>query len=444
MKLSCCRTLVTTARACVSEVSLARKRLHGLFRRPDIFLRFLEDESGSYLMMAAIMMPTLVGLIGLGTDYGLWIHTRQKMQNAADSAAYSAALAVTGAGGDAITQAYAMASSFGLSDGFNGVTISVNKPPTSGPNMSTAGAIEVIIRQPQARLFSVLLSSQSLVVKSRAVAIPGVNGTGCVVALNKAASSAINVQGTADIALTGCALYDDSSNSSALNVGGSGTIKAQDIYVVGGINGNVTASGSVVTGASSIADPYSDVSMGSFSGCDQINMSAKNTLTLSPGVYCKGLSLNAGANVTLKPGVYYFDQGSLTVNGGATLTGTGVTLVFTSSTGSNYADATINGGATINLTAPTTGGTAGIVILGDKNMPTGTVFKFNGGSSQIMTGAIDLPKAAVQFAGGSNSGQACTQLIADTITFTGNSQFAINCTGTGTKPLGNAVATLVE
>lgn len=54
------------------------------------------------------------------------------------------------------------------------------------------------------------------------------------------------------------------------------------------------------------------------------------------------------------------------MNGSATLTGTGVTLVFTSS-GNNYASATINGGATVNLTAPATGSTAGIVLFGDRN-----------------------------------------------------------------------------
>jgi hypothetical protein len=41
---------------------------------------------------------------------------------------------------------------------------------------------------------------------------------------------------------------------------------------------------------------------------------------------------NSGsANVTLNPGIYYLDGGSLTVNAGTTLTGTGVTLVFTGS-----------------------------------------------------------------------------------------------------------------
>jgi hypothetical protein len=45
------------------------------------------------------------------------------------------------------------------------------------------------------------------------------------------------------------------------------------------------------------------------------------------------------------------------VNGGASLTGNGVTLVFTSSSGHNYASARISGNATIDLTAPTSGPT---------------------------------------------------------------------------------------
>src|SRR5262249_5948139 len=148
-------------------------------------------------------------------------------------------------------------------------------------------------------------------------------------------------------------------------------------------------------------------------------------------------------NVTLQPGIYYIDQGSFSVNGGATVTGNGVTIVFTSSTGSNYADATINGGATVNITAPTTGPTAGIAIFGDRNMPTGTPFKFNGGASQIFTGAIYVPKGDVQFAGGANTSKACTQLVGDKVTFTGNASFAINCSGTGTKSIASA-ATIVE
>jgi hypothetical protein len=122
-----------------------------------------------------------------------------------------------------------------------------------------------------------------------------------------------------------------------------------------------------------------------------------------------------------------------------------VTLVFTSSKGSNYATATINGGATVNLSAPTSGPLAGIVMFGDRSMPVGTTFKLDGGSTQEISGAVYLPKAATEYAGGANTAiPTCTQLISDTITFTGSSNFAINCGSQGTKPIGSMTARLVE
>src|SRR5262249_4613288 len=156
-------------------------------------------------------------------------------------------------------------------------------------------------------------------------------------------------------------------------------------------------------GVTPASDPYANVPDPSFSGCNQNNFSSHDTITINPGVYCGGIQLNAGANVTLNPGTYYIDRGTLQVNGSATLTGNGVTLVFTSSTGSNYATATINGDASVNLTAPSSGPTAGIVMFGDRHMPVDTTFKFNGGSSQNFTGAIYVPKGAVNFAGGANT-----------------------------------------
>jgi hypothetical protein len=126
------------------------------------------------------------------------------------------------------------------------------------------------------------------------------------------------------------------------------------------------------------------------------------------------------------------------------LIGNGVTIVFTSSTGSHYGTAKITGGATVSLTAPTTGPTAGIVFFQDRNAPPGLPFKLGGGSAQNFGGALYLPKANVTFAGGSGTAvSGCTQLIADTISFSGASNFALNCDGSGIKPLGSA-ATLIE
>jgi hypothetical protein len=192
------------------------------------------------------------------------------------------------------------------------------------------------------------------------------------------------------------------------------------------------------------ADPYANASFPSFFGCKQTNLTVKSTMTIDQGVYCGGMTVNAGATLTLNPGIYYLDQGSLSVAGNATLSGRGVTLVFTSSTGSNWANAAINSNAIIDLTAPTSGLTAGIVLFGDRNMSVGTSFKLNGGGSQSFGGAIYLPKAALTFTGGASTGSGCTQIIANTISFTGSSSLTINCSGFATKSIGSATATLAE
>lgn len=415
--------------------------------------RFGHDNGGAYAMLTAILMPVIIGGLGLGTETGLWYFKHLSMQAAADSAAMSAAVAYT-AGGAAPniwrTEAKGVAARYGFVNGANGTIVTPNMPPKSGPHQTTPGAVEVIISQPQARIFSALWTTSLIPVSARSVAVAPSNGTGCVLTLNGTASGAVTAQGNSAMSLNGCSLYNNSNSSSALTAGGASTLSALTVNVVGGISGSshITTSNDdgVMTGSSPASDPYAEVSSDSFSGCMQSRFSARKTQTINPGVYCNGMTLNAGAVVTLNPGIYYIDQGSLTVNGGATLQGTGVTIVLTSSTGSNYATATINGGATVNLTAPTSGPTAGIAIYGDRNMPAGTALKFTGGSSQIIGGAIYAPTAAVSFSGnsGAGSGTGCMQLIAGTVTFTGTAGFAINCSGYGTTSIGAVGLSLVE
>jgi hypothetical protein len=231
-----------------------------------------------------------------------------------------------------------------------------------------------------------------------------------------------------------------------MTVGGSAKLSALSVGVVGGISGTagITTTEGISSPVAPTPDPYSKTDVPFFSGCAAHNYSSKKTETINPGVYCGGMQLNAGADVTLNPGIYYIDGGDFSVNGGATIRGKAVTLIFTSSTKANWPTATINGGATVNLTPPTGSDFAGIVMFGDRSMPVGTSFKLNGGSSQYLGGAIYFPAGDVTFAGGTGTSTSCSQLIADTLTFTGVSNFAINCAGYGTKPLGPAGVRLVS
>jgi hypothetical protein len=283
------------------------------------------------------------------------------------------------------------------------------------------------------------------VISARSVALAN-EATGCVLSLNPSARSATALSGGAVVKLNGCSLYDNSSDANALTLGGSAKLTADSVGVVGGITGeaDITAMQGINKGSAPISDPYANSSFPAPSGCAKHNYTAKAEVTLSPGVYCGGMSLNAGANVTLSPGIYYIDGGDFTVRGGATITGTGVTMVFTSTSGNSWPTATINGSAIVNLTAPTSGPTAGIVMFGDRNMTEGTSFRFEGGAGQSLTGAVYIPKGDLKFAGGVSTGKGCTQLVGSTLTFTGNSDLQINCASAGTKQLGPPTAVLVE
>jgi hypothetical protein len=141
--------------------------------------------------------------------------------------------------------------------------------------------------------------------------------------------------------------------------------------------------------------------------------------------------------------VYYLDGANLSVAGNATITGSGVTLVFTGS-GSNWGTASIGSNANIDLTAPSSGPTKGIVMYGSRDMPAGTAFNLTGGATQSFNGAIYLPKANLSFSGGNGASTSCTKIIADTLTFTGTSNLQVNCSALGTATIGAQTAQLIE
>ena len=409
--------------------------------------RFCRNNAGNYAIVTALLAPVLIGSAGLATEGGLWMYVHQSLQGAADSAALSAAtLYGLNINGNLDTQAQSVVATYGYVVGNSGTTVTVHRPPATGAYAGNNKAIEVIATTQQARLLSSIFSAGVVTLTGRAVALPGNAGTGCVLSLNPAAAGGVTSKGNSAITLTQCSVYDDSNDTSALVNGGTATIDALSVNVVGQISGGsgITTTQGVNVGISPITDPYANVVMPTPVGCDYNNKTYKTTVTIDPGVYCNGIQLNAGAVVTMNPGVYFIDRGSLQMAGGSTLQGTGVTIIFTSSTGNNYADATINGGATLAITAPTTGPLAGIAMFGDRNMPISTTFKFNGGDNQVLGGAVYVPHGTLQYAGGNNANTNCTQVIADTVTFVGNSLLKINCAGSGTRPIGTSVASLVE
>jgi Flp pilus assembly protein TadG len=157
---------------------------------------FLGDQSGSYVLVLALMMPVLVGTAGLGTEVVWWLYKHKNMQSAADSGAVSAATA----GSNLVVQANSVTASYGYANGVNNVTVTVNQPPSKGNYTSTPQPIEVIVTQSEPRMLSSLFGSGPVIISARAVAVPN-SGTGCVLGLDPTASSTVAVSGSNNLNL---------------------------------------------------------------------------------------------------------------------------------------------------------------------------------------------------------------------------------------------------
>jgi Flp pilus assembly protein TadG len=405
-----------------------------------LLVRLLRDEAGSYLIYMTLLMPVLIGVAGLGTEGGLVLYTHQTLQGAADSAAVSAAKAyalnpsITPAG--LLTQAEAITATYGFVDGTNGVTITVNNPPTMGPYTANSNAIEVTVRKSHTALFSILARLSQINISSSAVAIAPRN---CLLALDPTAAGAVTVDFLAAINLDACGLFSNSNSARAIQANILGFIIGSNGATIGTVGKVSSFFGLILNSVTvtnnvpppGIIDPYANVPVPT--GICQFNTLQSPTTSMNPGVYCAGVTLNPFVNVTMNPGVYIFKGGTLTFGLGSTLDGTqGVTLVFTGS-GANYATISAPVAASIKLTAPTSGATAGMVMFGDRNMPLNTSFNFTLFSSLKATGVLYLPSAYLQFKNLTFNNFNCLQVIANKILVQGASYLADTCSGVGTK-----------
>ncbi|HEV2551720.1 MAG TPA: Tad domain-containing protein [Stellaceae bacterium] len=435
-----------------SRLRAAAAKLAARVRR----MSLIEDRSGATAMIVGLGATMLVGFAGIGTEMGLWYFNHRNLQNAADSAAMSAEAAIYHASASWVAEAKATAARYGFVDGTRGVTVTVNKPPASGPNVGNADDIEVIISEPQTRLFTAMFSNSAITQTARAVAQIQTNGNGCVVTLDKNTVVDLFNNGNVLINLVACDLYVNSNAPDALDQVGNATIDAHGVYVVGGISNSarssLTTTLGAYTGVAPTADPYANVVAPTPDSCTTQTQNISGNVTLSPGTFCGGVTITGG-NVTLNPGVYIMDGGQFAASGNANIAGNGVTIFLTGS-GSNYATMQITGNATLNITPPTSGATEGIGVFQDRNAPSPScnldsqcpIQNNIGGNGAAVTGVVYFPSQTVMWNGnGSTAAPQCSQIVALALKFAGNSTFETNCTGVpGVVKIGAIPARLVE
>ena len=431
--------------------------------RHRLLARLLRDEEGSWLISMTFVLPVLIGVAGLGTEGGLLFYQHRTLQSAADAAAYSAAIAYSyDTSSDITTQAQATVASYGyaLGTGTNQANVAA-----TATTFASLPAVQVTISRPQTAIFSSIFFSVLPNSVSATAVLDSSKSGNCLLALGNTATGqnaagAIKITGNATANL-GCGVFSDSTNcaggaSDSISLTGNITLDAASVGAAGCLSktGNVTIGPppkAYTQDDGPLSDPYATISIpttGPPGSCTPPTGSVGNLSPVcTPGVYPSGISFTGNiTNLTLQPGIYIL-QGALTLTGNVLdVSGNDVTLVFTSAT-SSYPNPimSVPGNSSFTLTAPTTGPTAGFVLMGDRTMPLNTAVNITGNSNTNLNGVVYLPRVALTWTGNSSTATGCRLFIVNTFSTTGNvglSNNGCNLTG-GQLPIGSIV-TLVD
>ncbi len=387
-------------------------------------------QPGFVLVTMMISTLVLMGFLGLAVDAGYMQLVKTRMQTAADAAALGGVQELKMNGSANITTAAQTdAGTNGFTNGQNGVTVTVNHPPLSGNYTTDQTAVEVIISESSPTFFMQALGLSSMTVAARSVARQGA-GSGCMFIMDHSMSGAFTASNGINVT-SHCGIAVASTSSSGMTFTGGASVTATSISVAGSytIGNGATVSPAPTSGAGAPSDPFASLTPPSTAGCTYTSFSVGGgqTKTITPGVYCNGMSLANGVHITMSPGVYVMKGGGLNIAGGATVTGTSITIFNTAATGYPYGPISFSNGTTITLSAPTTGSYAGVLLYQDPSLGTVAASTFSGGTNLTLNGALYFPTSALSYSNGSTTA-AYTIIVADSISFTGGTVLNNNYT----------------
>ena len=371
-------------------------------------------ESGTVAVVAAVSILGLMGFTGMAVDVGYLQWTQVRIQDAADAAAQAALLELENGQSDFVSVGKAAASMNGFTDGSNGVTVTINNPPTRGTMVGETNAVEALVKQSTGTYFMGTFGFKNVTVGGRAAGAytsstgaGSGTGSGCVYVLDSASadSQTLNVQGSSPT--FNCGVVVESPNANAVYLSGALVVTMGTGYTLGVVGPSSCTAASPATqtncgidytsnqsyicstgqsscsatsnpkeptsnGITSPGDPLSSIAVPSFGTTFSTknyydSNSAPTGNTLQPGIYCGGLTIGNtnGATYTLSAGTYIIAGGTVQFNSSGTIIGNGVTFYLTSP-----ADVTTTTGTACSssLVSPTSTTMATVNINGQPNV----------------------------------------------------------------------------
>ena len=245
-------------------------------------------EKGAIIPLFAIILPALIGALGLAVDTGSMYDETRRMQTAADAAAIAAAQEMRILNFDGYQNAAISDATLNGYGPDEDITVEVYRPPSTGPRSGDSRFVEVFIRREAPTYFMGIFVDHGAALTARAVA--GVEpADSCVYVLNPDDADSFDASGSSHVQLDDCAIYVNSDSSGAAITSGSATVDAVSVNVVGGYDGSGFYP-EPFTGVPVQADPLADFEAPPYGACDHPKQIIINeAVTLDPGVYCGGL-----------------------------------------------------------------------------------------------------------------------------------------------------------
>lgn len=312
-----------------------------------------KSQRGQAIILLAFAVVGLVGFGALAIDGGRVLSDKRHAQNAADTAAYAAALKKIN-GGD-LTAITTAARNRALSNGYDDAStlqdVTVNNPPASGPFAGNNEYIQVIIKSRVNTTFARVLGRTQ--VENTVEAITRVQGSsssgtffggaGMVATKSGNNNQCFLMNGGALVRMHNTGIFINCSGTQAIFMNGGAVLDMDSNGQVAGCyayNGGATFDPITCNVAAQTIDastfasvpttqtPPTCSSNGSATGGSNVNTYGSpisvnvngggNGATFNPGNF-GNISIGAGVNV-FNPGVYCI-SGSFNVNGQATITG---------------------------------------------------------------------------------------------------------------------------
>lgn len=394
----------------ISHHSDLRRSVHG--RR--VAARH-HTRRGAVLVLVTLSLVALGLFVGLVVDVGMVYQERRRQQAAADAAAYAGAAELFRGRpvADALARARATATGHGYTQG-GSVSVAVSTPPASGYASGVNGHVRVTVSRALSNGFARLAGFSTFSASARAVAGTAAGRT-CVSILDPTTERALAVSSGSTLTLMNCAMMVNSAHIAALHVSSGSTVSSTGSRI--GVTGGAIISGSTVTPTAATSAPPEPDPIGYAAptiptGCLRGSSGStspykpRSAEALLPGVYCGGLEIDQ--NVTFNPGLYVLRGGGLKIASSAVVTGSGVTIINTTTNypnqGGSFTKIEIVGDGNVTLSAMTSGPTAGVLFfqLGLPNDADGQNSTENLIYSQkgciALTGSVYIPQQKLKMA----------------------------------------------